>query len=120
MVFGCQIAVPGLQVGRIAAIARGQRLGWVPARPHDAPVGEPRPKSRNSGPRSGRLVVRPVILTGMNDNPYQTTDEDEAARAKRFERGAVRFAKFAFYFLIFVVLVFAGMVAVFFAVTAGR
>ncbi len=56
----------------------------------------------------------------MDDNPYQAADEDDAARAKRFERGAVRFAKFAFYFLIFVVLLFAGIVAVFFSLMAGR
>jgi len=83
-------------------------------------VAEPRPKSRNSEPPSGRWVVRPVILIGMDDNPYQTEAEDEAARAKRFERGAVQFAKFAFYFLIFVVLVFAGLAAVIFSVLAGR
>jgi hypothetical protein len=50
-------------------------------------------------------------MSAMKDNPYQTDDDDDEARAKRFERGAVRFAKFAFYFLIFVVLAFAGIAA---------
>lgn len=59
----------------------------------------------NSTPRAGR-----ARMSAMDDNPYQTDDDDEA-RAKRFERGAVRFAKFAFYFLIFVVLAFAGIAA---------
>lgn len=58
-------------------------------------------------------------MSAMDDSPYQTDEDDDAARAKRFERGAVQFAKFAFYFLIFVVLVFAGLAAVIFSVLAG-
>jgi hypothetical protein len=55
----------------------------------------------------------------MDDNPYQTADDDDAARGKRFERGAVRFAKFAFYFLIFVVLAFAGIAALLLTLLPG-
>ena len=58
-------------------------------------------------------------MSAMDDSPYPTDEDDNAARAKRFERGAVQFAKFAFYFLIFVVLVFVGIAALLLTLLPG-